>query len=478
MMPSSQQTKPRIFADGPRHAQRFAAREAYSIAAFLAAHVPLALLMRRSVALATLHAVITALAGMWWAAPGRRVDRVRVACVGAYICGCEVLWRMCGVRVFYEFGKYATAAVFLIAVLRMGSAKVPKLAFLYFIFLLPSLPMAMATLDVRSRNQISFSMSGPMALTICVWFFSNLELSAADLRRVFLAMIGPLFGMAAVTAFNTATAVNLTFETSSNKITSGGFGPNQVSAVLGLGALLAYWITVDNQAAKGVRRFMFPVLIALGIESAMTFSRGGIYMCAGSAAVGSIYLMRQRGSRAKVVVAVVAVVLFVDLIVLPRLNEFTNGALTARFEDTRSTGRDTLAESDIELWKENPAMGVGPGVAAFTEGRLLQAASHTEFSRLLAEHGAFGLISLLALLSMALQSLIRARDARGKAIVASMIAWSFFFMMINAMRVVAPAFLFGLTFVTLDRPIRKPRPRLIRRQPARRDPVTFSELSA
>jgi hypothetical protein len=79
----------------------------------------------------------------------------------------------------------------------------------------------------------------------------------------------------------------------------------------------------------------------------------------------------------------------------------------------------------------------------------MRGAAHTEFSRVLAEHGLLGLTGLILLLSAAMQNLKRAPTAKAKAMVAAMMAWSLFFMLISAMRLVAPSLTFGLTFANL-----------------------------
>ena len=52
--------------------------------------------------------------------------------------------------------------------------------------------------------------------------------------------------------------------------------------------------------------------------------------------------------------------------------------------------------ADLELWARNPILGVGPGMAAWGREEILDAriSAHTEFSRLLAEHGLFGAAAL------------------------------------------------------------------------------------
>jgi hypothetical protein len=105
---------------------------------------------------------------------------------------------------------------------------------------------------------------------------------------------------------------------------------------------------------------------------------------------------------------------------------------------------------DLELWRENPIFGVGPGMGMLYRVSMLKwVASHTEYSRLLAEHGVFGLMALLLLIVMAVRSIRRGNSILGKAMAASMIGWAFLFMMIDGMRLAAPAFAFGLSFATI-----------------------------
>jgi hypothetical protein len=129
------------------------------------------------------------------------------------------------------------------------------------------------------------------------------------------------------------------------------------------------------------------------------------------------------------------------------LGTLTGGALQERFESTDLTGRDALMRSDVEIWKDNFLLGVGPGQTLYypREGRNLSA--HTEFSRLLAEHGIFGLMAVFLMMLIAIQSLRKAKGAPERGIAGALIAWTFLYMLVNAMRLVVPSFLFGLSCV-------------------------------
>jgi O-antigen ligase len=417
--------------------------------AFLAIHIPLAILIYRVPGIATLHALITLVTGLWWAVSERRPERV--AYVGAYIAGIEVLWRMAGTQIFYEFGKYATAAVFIVAMLRFRSLKGFAMPFLYFVLLLPSAALTLTNLEwAEARGQLSFNLSGPLALMVSAWFFSNLKISTDQLQRMFVALIAPVLGIAAITLIATYTASSVSFTDESNFVTSAGFGPNQVSAVLGLGALLAFFFLLDDKISQGLRITLFVSMIVLTAQSAMTFSRSGLYYAVGGAILASIYLFRDARSRIKLIVTIALLFVIVNYILFPRLDAFTGGALSARFQNVGTTGRDIIFQADLKIWQEHPVFGVGPGGAKlYREQFFDNVAAHTEFSRLLAEHGCFGVAALLLLIAMGSQSLMRAHLTRGRALTVAMITWSFLFMLGTAMRMVAPAFAFGLALATV-----------------------------
>lgn len=414
--------------------------------AFVALHGPLGLLIYSSSYVSALHAVGTLIVGLGLALTGRR--RYRVACVGAYIVGAEVLWRMSRTPIFYEFGKYAIVAIFLLAILRSRRRSCPPLLLLYFALLLPSVVLTLMELfPSDARQEISFNLSGPLALTVCGWFFSNLKLSGEHLRLMLLTGLSPIVGIMTVTVYSTLTSSFINFGTESNFATSGGFGPNQVSAILGFGALFAFFCLFGKRMSRGIKVSIFIIMMLFLVQSSLTFSRGGFYNFIGGAVAALFFLLRDRGARIRSVVIVAVFVLATVFVVLPGLNRFTGGTLLNRFQDTDLTGRDQIAAADLQTWMEHPILGVGPGQGdAYRATRFRVVTAHTEFTRLLAEHGTFGLIAMFCLFYLSGQQLLRAHTIQGKALVAAMICWSFLYMLGAAMRLAAPGFAFGLTF--------------------------------
>lgn len=426
----------------------------FGILAFFLAHVPLALAMREYPGIGLLHALAALVLGFWWTTTNSRPERV--AYVAAYITGAEVLWRMTHAPVFWESGKYAVVALFIVSLVVRRRLKPPALPLLYFALLLPSVVLAAGMMDFdTARQQLSFNLSGPLALMVSAWFFSQLELSREKILQLFFALIAPVLGVVSLALFSTLTSPELQFTSAANRISSGGFGPNQVSAVLGLGALMAYLCMLDKGVTFSLKILTLLLMILFAAQSALTFSRGGLYCAVGSALAGSLFLVRNNRARMKLVAGAALISILGYYVVLPRLESFSRGTLTARFENTKTTGRDRLATAELEAWQDNPLFGLGPGGAETYRHELIpvsaeqRIASHTEYTRLLAEHGILGLNALLFLLIAGIHTLGRANALENKARIASFLVWSLLFMAGNGMRLVAPSFMFGLGFATL-----------------------------
>jgi O-Antigen ligase len=414
----------------------------------LALHVPLGLGLYRYPDLSTLHAYIVFGIGLYFAFTGRLQYVIYVA---AYIVGAEVLWRMTHADIFWEFGKYSISLLLLMALLRGRSIRNPGLPMLYFLLLVPSTILTVENLGgPQARDELSFNLSGPFSLTICTLFFSGRKMSIGQLYQVFFFVIAPIVSIASIAAFTTFTAPKIYFGDESNPVTSGGYGPNQVSAMLGIAALICFLYLVSPDGRKALKAAFLPLLGAFGAQAALTFSRGGLYLAFVAAVAGAVFVLRDVRSILRYAIVACVVAGLAVFLVWPRLHSFTRGAIETRFEDTGGTGRLGIIKDDIRIWKENYIIGVGPGRAkAFRYSYHQGALAHTEMTRMLAEHGLPGLFAIGVLLVMAFRSVFRKPNPEGKALSASLVVWSICFMLVNAMRLVAPSFLFGLASADL-----------------------------
>ena len=244
--------------------------------------------------------------------------------------------------------------------------------------------------------------------------------------------------------------------TESNFETSGGYGPNQVSTILGLGIFL-FFVKIILQS-KSTKMMVINVVFFLAItfRGIVTFSRGGVIAGFIMIILVVLLLLIYTKTYAKSKVGLVVFMGFFALVgVWTYSSVQTSGLIDKRYanEDARGrvkasklTGREQLIESEFNMFLDNPIFGIGVGKNK--EYRLettgIDAASHNEITRMLAEHGMFGLFGLIILLLTPM--LLYVNNKQNIFVLSFLVFW---LLTINhaAMRLAAPAFIYALSLL-------------------------------
>lgn len=420
----------------------------FIILLIVVAHIFLGLLANNITILATLHAIATLFVGLNYSIFAKKPQSVIL--ISAYIVGAELLWRMTNANVFWEYGKYAVIFILAIQLLRKRHWKNSLLPILFFVMLIISIPATLFFygLNNQAREAISFNLSGPLALSICVLYFSQLKINMEGLKKIAWAISLPIVSILTIASYSTLTATSISFTTESNFVASGGFGPNQISAILSLGAVLMFMTFVTEKDSR-LKLLAIILFLAFLTQCVLTFSRGGLYNAAASLVLFSMHLVRTRKSRVWLILGIISIGLLGVLVIYPAINQFTNGMLAIRFSDTDLTHRGDIALGELMVWRDNPFLGVGPGVSAYANIKYIgvYSAAHTEYTRLLAEHGIFGLIAIILLVIMAIRAYFKAPTWFAKAWVTAFLVWPLVEMSHAAMRISAISFLLGLASV-------------------------------
>ena len=418
-----------------------------------AIHVGLAIALEMNLNLATLHAWGSLALGIYYALGSRYPERA--VYMAAYIVGAEVLWRMTHARMLWEYGKYASSLVLLLVLLRMPLRQGYSIyAKVYFALLLPSCIFTVQRYGlIGSRSDISFNLSGPFALAIAVIFFSGCDIRRLQLDKLLAYLLLPIISVFTVAAYSTVTATSIRFTASSNIVTSGNFGPNQVSSILGLGALLALLLGIHARVWWHTYVY-FGISGLLLTQTLLTFSRGGVLNVVVCLTALCVHYIQHRRLRQVLVGLILALVVFGSQLLIPRINDWTKGSFKERYTSTDTTGRDQVIRSDLKVWQKFPLMGVGPGMTSrHRDGYFRRAvSSHTEYTRLLAEHGLLGAVACLILVMIFLQAYKVAPGFVAKNWVAMFGGWAFTVMAHAGMRVAAISFLVGLATLRWSQP--------------------------
>lgn len=410
---------------------------------FLIFHLPLGFLLRVNPIFSTLHAVITIIVGLYFITNDNQPTRL-IYLMG-YITGAELLWRGTHANIFWETGKYAITLLALLGILRYKTnSKINITPLLYFFLLLPSIIM----LPRFDREAIAFSLAGPMAFAFTAIFFASVTLDRSNIKNVFLAILAPITSWGVLVAFGIFSANVIAFTTSSLFATSGGIGPNQVSSVLGLGALVAFLFIINENESKFARYFVGVIMAWLFVQTILTFSRGGLWTTVGAIFAASLFFFRDKKIRTRYFLLMTVLLSLFYFVIFPALDRFTMGTTSERFSDFESTGRWEIILSDLEVFTRYPLFGVGPFQSKPYHAIYFRvSSSHTEFSRMLAEHGSFGLLSLLIFLGLLLSRFLRKTNLKSKAFIVAFLTWGVLFMSHSATRLVAPSFIIALAFI-------------------------------
>ncbi|NDJ33460.1 MAG: O-antigen ligase family protein [Chloroflexi bacterium] len=413
-------------------------------------HLPLGVLMFQVPTVATAHAYGTLLFGLYVLFFKRSVRNV--INVAAYAVGSEVLWRMTGAVVFYKAANYLVVILLMYALLSERSWKFDLLPVLYMLLLIPAiLPTVVDFPWVEARDYISHALGGPLSIAVCLLFFHNIRMRLRDLQRISFMIIMPAMAIGSVAMFTLLTAEEIRFTTESSIIGSGNFGPNQVSSILGLAAALAILHFLTHRSPT-TRPFMGIVAAWLAFQTVLTYSRGGMVMGVMVAFMGMLFLMREQQYRVEISTVLGLGALVIVAIIVPQVVRISGVTLEDRFfepEDSGITaftsGRYDMARADLFAWWQNPVFGTGVGGSAPYRARLYQSGhAHTEYTRMLAEHGLYGIGALVIFIIAVARGLMQQRTSEQNAYVIPFVMWALVYLLINATRMVAPAFLLGL----------------------------------
>lgn len=327
----------------------------------------------------------------------------------AYFAGMEVFLRMTDQAIFWELGKYVII-LFLSLGLLFNKRKLKATYIIYFVLLVPSVFVGDYVNFSEARDMISFNLSGPLCLAVSSVYFFKKKYSGTHLLVLFRALVLPVLAMVSYLFISSPDLSSIDFGTGSNFAASGGYGPNQVSLILGVSLFLIILFRFFMASFSGMKWLDYALLAIILFRALVTFSRGGVF---GAALALSVFIFFKvlggfEGKRVFNYFLITSVIFVVGFFVWNYTNSVTRDALAYRYEGINlrtgeekeySTGRIAVLSRDIEVFTSNILLGVGPGKSRF-EGKDLGVggiAAHTEWSRMLADHGLFGLTALLIL---------------------------------------------------------------------------------
>jgi O-antigen ligase len=386
--------------------------------------------------------------------------------ISAYVISVEVLLRMTEGMLLNEFGKYTVILFMFLGIIYSGFSNKAVVYWLFLVLLIPGIILSAITSNFETdiRKAIAFNISGPLCLGISSIYCYQRKITFDRLKGVIAAFSLPMVTIVIYLYLYTPSVRDVVTGTQSNFETSGGFGPNQVSTILGLGIFIFFVQLLLNSNSRILQLINAGLVLVFAFRGIVTFSRGGVLTAVVMIFLLLIVMYFQANFNTKPKIGLIIILSFLaGMGVWGYSSIQTGGLINKRYanQDARGrekksqlSGRETLIASEMQMFFDNPILGVGVGrnkeIREKETG--IVAASHNEITRMLAEHGSLGLFDLMLLFFTPLFLFVNNRQN-----IFALSFLVFWLLTINhaAMRLAAPAFVYALSLLkvyTVEKP--------------------------
>ena len=375
----------------------------------------------------------------------------------AYIAGGEVFFRQTSAVIFYETGKYAVIIFLLIGMFFKGASSKTVPFWVYLLILFPGVVMVTFTMsyDFEFRKQVAFNLAGPVCLGVSGLYCYYKKIKKEDYQRVLIMLLMPIIAQMIYLFLYTPSMEVVSINLQGNYAATGGFGPNQISTVFGMGAFLlcTRLFTIRNRWINIIDAIL---LVSMGYRAVITFSRGGV-LTAIICIVGFLIFFYYKQDRNiiegtnKRIFGVLGMIILIWVSSFAQTsgligNRYTNKNAAGELKNDISTGRVELIETELTAFYKHPitGIGVGKGREYRQETLGIEIASHNEISRLLSEHGILGIVALIILIFVPLVFWFKFKN---NYYFLGFVAFWFLTINHSAMRIALPAFVYGLALL-------------------------------
>lgn len=375
----------------------------------------------------------------------------------------------------YEIGKYGALALIFIGMIYKNTAKGNSaagvimliLGFSGFMALPPNTPFKL----------ISFNYFGPLNLALCMIYFNKQKMTYNDFRELLKILIFPIISFATLIILRQEQGEKVVYGLTANFETSGGTATNQVATTLGFAFAVLGLMFLTGQKLFKIKFLDEALMFTFLFRGLLTFSRGGII----TAIVALILVLampktrniwanrqivfRKINPKYYVFGAIFMVVTFFMVnaltgnFLLLRYQGYNQNTIVTQKRDINNitSNRLTIAESDLAIFVNNPFFGVGIGQSRYWRsfyGYNMDALPHIEVTRMLSEHGFFGLMMALIFMFYPFYRISKEQSNYNRAVMVVFFSIAVLSTFHVAMRTIITPVLFGIACLHLvpDKP--------------------------
>jgi hypothetical protein len=286
--------------------------------------------------------------------------------VAGYVVGSEILLRMTGGNITYEFSKYEVMIFLFLGMYYKGFSRGAIPYWLFLLLLVPGVVMTGFVLDYDSdiRRAIAFNISGPVCLAFSSLYTYRRKMSLEQINNILLCIGLPIISCTVYLIFYTPNIRDIITGTASNYETSGGFGPNQVATFLGLGMFIFFSRIILESRSKILLVINLVIAANITYRGMVTFSRGGMITGFLMIVLLLSFLYLKSNYKGKVKLNYIFSVIVIAMVVIWGYTSYQTGGLinkryanqdaAGRAKKSQFTGREDIAKNEIDIFFEYP----------------------------------------------------------------------------------------------------------------------------
>jgi hypothetical protein len=378
-----------------------------------------------------------------------------------YYLGFELFGRMlgCSPIIPWESGKYIAIPLLMFGIISFNK---PRLSPGIWLILL-SLPGVLIYIFTENfdYNNLIFNYFGLLGILLGMIYFKNLIIDKEHLIIMSRLIIMPLLSVLTYIIIASPDLEQIDFGNEANVATTGGFGSNQVSTLLGIGFFIPLILYIMNFRLFPQNYLNLLIIFLFLLRGFLTFSRGGIYVPTIATLLPFIVFKKNIPVHKYFRYLILGILIFGGIFIYS--NQLTNNALKKRYSieeeeknnmtrdeviNEYTTGRFNILKNDLEIWSKHPVWGIGVGMSKYYHkgGRT----AHIELSRLLAEHGLMGLIiAIFLFIVIPIREVLRRKDLMEKLWSSALFIIAILSTFHSATRTLVPVIFYGLAFVQI-----------------------------
>ena len=375
----------------------------------------------------------------------------------------------------YELGKYLSLIVFIVAMLYPNTSK--RKSSVGMVFFLLTIPSVLILPDNFVMNDVIFNYTGLLTMALAMIYFAKQEFTFSQFKGLMRTFIYSAIAFTIyLYRYQAKLETKVTYDLAANFDTAGGTATNQVSTYLGLAFAIMVLMYLTRQKLFSTKFVDEALIIFFMFRGLITFSRGG--MVSAILAIVVVLLMPKYNNllqNAQVQFRKISLTTYIYsflfiIVTFFVVNSITGNQLLLRYQGETQhslrTGHKDIQSvtshryeifiSDLLIFINNPLLGVGVGQSRwyrpmydpehFSEYGFLP---HVEVSRMLADHGIFGVGMVCIFLFYPFYKVMNEKDNYKRAIMILLFTIAVTSTFHTAMRTILAPIFFGLACVNL-----------------------------